>query len=70
LTLSTATPRCAAERDGFRRKYELGDLIITAAVATAAVAGNADDASDHFNQRLATVITRAGLDDGRPPAGA
>jgi NTP pyrophosphatase (non-canonical NTP hydrolase) len=48
---------------------ELTDVIITAAVAMAAIAGTADDASSHFDQRLTAVMRRAGLRDGHPAAG-
>jgi NTP pyrophosphatase (non-canonical NTP hydrolase) len=45
---------------------ELTDVIITAAVAMAAIAGTADDAGTHFDQRLTAVLTRAGLGNGQP----
>ncbi len=40
---------------------ELADVIITAAVAMSAVAGDADQARAHFERRIATVTARAGL---------
>jgi hypothetical protein len=36
-------------------------VIITAAVAMSAVAGDADQARTHFERRITTVTTRAGL---------
>jgi hypothetical protein len=40
---------------------ELADVIITAAVAMSAVAGDTEQARTHFERRLTTVTTRAGL---------
>ncbi len=40
---------------------ELADVIITAAVAMSAVAGDADQARTHFEHRITTVTTRVGL---------
>lgn len=40
---------------------ELADVTITAAVAMSAVADGADQARTHFERRIATVTTRAGL---------
>jgi 8-oxo-dGTP pyrophosphatase MutT (NUDIX family)/NTP pyrophosphatase (non-canonical NTP hydrolase) len=41
---------------------ELADVIITAAVAMAGITQDARRAGESFQQRLATVVTRAGLD--------
>ena len=43
---------------------ELADVIITAAVAMSAVAGDADRARAHFERRITTVTTRVGLGEG------
>jgi hypothetical protein len=40
---------------------ELSDVIITAAVAMSGIAGDADQARDHLERRLAVVTERAGL---------
>ena len=40
---------------------ELGDVIITAAVAMAGIAGDADSARAHFRRRLDAVLSRVGL---------
>jgi NTP pyrophosphatase (non-canonical NTP hydrolase) len=40
---------------------ELADVIITAAVVMAGVCGGAEQAAEHFGQRLAAVTARAGL---------
>jgi NTP pyrophosphatase (non-canonical NTP hydrolase) len=40
---------------------ELGDVIITAAVAMTGITGDADQARGHFERRLAAVTQRAGL---------
>jgi hypothetical protein len=40
---------------------ELADVIITAAVAMAGVAGNATEARQHFECRLGVVLARAGI---------
>jgi len=40
---------------------ELGDVVITAAVAMTGLAGSADEAAVRFRRRLAVVLERAGL---------
>ena len=40
---------------------ELADVIITAAVAMSGVAGDVNEARSHFERRITTVTTRAGL---------
>lgn len=40
---------------------ELADVIITAAVAMSGIAGDADQAREHLERRLALVTARAGL---------
>ncbi len=40
---------------------ELSDVIITAAVAMSGIAGDVNEARDHFERRLAIVTERAGL---------
>jgi NTP pyrophosphatase (non-canonical NTP hydrolase) len=40
---------------------ELSDVIISAAIAMAGVAGNVSQARDHLERRLAAVCKRAGL---------
>ena len=47
---------------------ELADVIITAAVAMSGVAGDAEQARGHFERRITTVTTRAGLQAA--PAGS
>jgi NTP pyrophosphatase (non-canonical NTP hydrolase) len=44
---------------------ELADVIITAAVAMTKIAGSSESASGHLEQRIATVVKRAGLDGGQ-----
>jgi NTP pyrophosphatase (non-canonical NTP hydrolase) len=47
---------------------ELADVIITAAVAMAGIVGDSAAARRHFEQRLATVLGRAGITAQEAPA--